>query len=199
MDIDGLQGAERALDAGEALVGADRRGIVERLLWQAGTHDVDAVERCLGGDRGGLAMEREARVGDDEIEVLGHLVAVDDGADLERDLGLAAQRLARAPDGGGDDGEIDFGRGQQILALAGALAREIGIATDDEPFARIIRRRDGRHVALVKQRHLQSARFDQRSDRWRAQGRDPIEPGGNDILGSRRACVIIPRSPTSTT
>jgi hypothetical protein len=59
--------------------------------------------------------------------VLGDLVAVDDGADLEGDLGLAAQWIARTPNGGGDDGEIGFGRRQQVLALARALAREIGL------------------------------------------------------------------------
>ena len=47
----------KALDAREALVGADGCGIVERVLGQVGTHDVDAIERLLGRDGGGLAME----------------------------------------------------------------------------------------------------------------------------------------------
>jgi hypothetical protein len=42
-------------------------------------------------------MEREVRLANHEVEVLGHLVPVDDGADLERNRGLAAQRLAGAP------------------------------------------------------------------------------------------------------
>ena len=72
MDVDGLQGAERAFDPGEAFVGADGRGVIERFLRQAGAHDIDAVERRLGGDRRRLAMEREARLADDEVEVLGY-------------------------------------------------------------------------------------------------------------------------------
>ena len=51
MDVDGLQGAERALDLGEAFVGADGSRVAERSLRQAGAHDIDAVERRLGGDR----------------------------------------------------------------------------------------------------------------------------------------------------
>ena len=61
--------------------------------------------------------------------MLGHLAPVDDGADLERNRSLAAQRLAGAPNRRGDDGEVLFGRGQQVLALAGALAGEISAAT----------------------------------------------------------------------
>ena len=66
------------------------------------------------------------------------IAPVDDGADLEGNLGLAAQRLTGAGDGGRDGGEIVFGRGQQVLALAGTLAGKIGIAADDEPLARIV-------------------------------------------------------------
>jgi hypothetical protein len=45
-------------------------------------------------------------------------VPVDDGADLEGNLGRAAQRPAGAADGGRDGGEIAFGRGQKVEALA---------------------------------------------------------------------------------
>ena len=110
MDVDGFQRPERALDPGEAFVGADSRGGVERFLRQAGAHDINSVQRRLGGDRRGLAMEREVRLA--EVEVLGHLVPVDDGADLERNRSLAAQRLAGAPNRRCDDGEVLFGRGQ---------------------------------------------------------------------------------------
>jgi hypothetical protein len=56
IDIDGLQGPERTLDPGQALVGADRCGITERLPRLVAAHDVDAVQR-LRGDRRVLAME----------------------------------------------------------------------------------------------------------------------------------------------
>jgi hypothetical protein len=68
-------------------------------------------------------------------------VAVDDGPDLEGNLGLAAQRLPGAADGGRDFGEVAFGCGEKVQAFSGALPREIGIAADDQPLARIVWRR----------------------------------------------------------
>lgn len=56
IDIDGLQGPERMLDPGQALVGAGRCGSTERRPRLVGAHDVDAVQR-LRGDRSVLAME----------------------------------------------------------------------------------------------------------------------------------------------
>ena len=64
--------------------------------------------------------------------MLGHLALVDHRADCERDFGGATQRVALAGDGGLDASEVALGSGEQILALAGALGREIGIATDDQ-------------------------------------------------------------------
>jgi hypothetical protein len=113
--------------------------------------------------------------------VLGHLVPVDDGADLEGNRGLAAQRIAGAGDRGRDGGEMAFGGGQKVQPLAGALAGEIGIAADDEALARIIGRRDGRDVALIEQRHLQGPILDERPDGRRAQRRDPVEAGRSDV------------------
>ena len=57
-------------------------------------------------------------------------------------------------------------------------AASSGIAADDQPLAGIIRRGDRRHVALVEQRELQGAAFDQAADRRGAQGGDPVEPIG---------------------
>ena len=80
-----------------------------------------------------------------------------------------------------DDGEVLLGRGQQVLALASALAGEIRIAADDEPLARIIGRGDGRHVAVVEQRHLQGSGVRKLPDRRRLQRRDPVEPRRGDL------------------
>ena len=92
MDVDGLERAERLLDLGKRLVGADGCGIAENPFGQVGAHHVEAVKRRLGRDDIGLAAERKGRLADVEFEVLGHLVAVDDGADLEANLVFAAQR-----------------------------------------------------------------------------------------------------------
>mgnify|MGYP000567722867 CR=1 FL=1 len=115
--------------------------------------------------------------------MLGDLVAVDDGADLEGDLGLAAQWIARTPNGGGDDGEIGFGRRQQVLALARALAREIGIAADDQPLARKVRCAEFDQVAFVEQPHLQMPLLDQGADRGALERTDPTDALGLAHLG----------------
>jgi hypothetical protein len=57
-------------------------------------------------------------------------VLVEHGADREADFGLATQRLALAGNGGSDAGEVALGGGEQILALAGALAGERAVAAD---------------------------------------------------------------------
>ena len=75
MDVDGLERAERLLDLGKRLVGADGCGIAENPFGQVGAHHVKAVKRRLGGDDIGLAAERKGRLADVEFEVLGHFVA----------------------------------------------------------------------------------------------------------------------------
>src|SRR4051794_15069986 len=45
---------------------------------------------------------------------------------------------------------------------------------------------DAGHVALVEQRELQGAALHQRLDRRSPQRRDPIQPGGADLLGDAR-------------
>src|SRR5271166_1468877 len=52
-----------------------------------GADDIDAVGGDLCGDLGGLAGEAEGAIGDVEIEILGHLVLVDDLTDREGDRG----------------------------------------------------------------------------------------------------------------
>jgi hypothetical protein len=76
-------------------------------------------------------------------------VLVEHGADLEADFSFAAQRLALASHGGGDAREVALGGGEQILALAGALAGECAVAADDQPLARELGRGDAGHVAVL--------------------------------------------------
>ena len=133
-----------------------------------------------------LRAKLKARIGDVEIEMLGHLVPVDHRADRERDLGGAAQRIALAGDGRLDAGEIALGGGEQVFALAGALGGEIGIAADHQTLAGEIGCGDAGHVALVEQRELQRAALQQRLDRRRAQRGDPVQAGRFDVLGDAR-------------
>jgi hypothetical protein len=118
--------------------------------------------------------------------VLGHLVLVEHGADLEADFGFAAQRLALAGHGGGDAGGVALGGGEQILALAGALASERAVAADDQPLAGELGGGDAGHVAVIKQRHLQGAAVEQCLDCRGAQGGDPVETGRLEIPADPR-------------
>ena len=70
--------------------------------------------------------------------------------------------------------------------LRAALAGERAVAADDQPLARELGRGDASHVAVIKQRHLQSAALEQRLDCRGAQGGDPVEPGRFEILGDPR-------------
>jgi hypothetical protein len=125
--------------------------------------------------------QREAGLADVECEVLGHLVPVDDGADLEGNLGLAARRLP----GARETAAAISARARSVAARRSRRLRvragEIGIAAHDEPFARKVGGRNGRDVTLVEQRHLQGPAFGERPDGRRTQRRDPVEPGRGDL------------------
>ena len=108
----------------------DGSGVVEGGRRQVGAHDINAVQSGLLGDGLFLAAELEAIVLDGRLEVLGHLALVERGADLQRDCGLAAQRISGAADRLGDRGEAAFGGFQQVLALRGPQARQFRIAAD---------------------------------------------------------------------
>ena len=131
--------------------------MIERRFGDSGAHHIDAVECRFGVDFGGVARKGETVVSDIQIKMFGHFVFVDDAADRERNLVLAAQRLFGAMNAGRNGGEFLFGSDQQVFALAGALVRQQRIAAGDEALARIIRRRDGGEIALVKQGQLQAA------------------------------------------
>jgi hypothetical protein len=72
--------------------------------------------------------------------MLFHLVRVQHLADLECNLGRATQRISLALDRGLDAGKVFLRRRQQVFALARAFGGEVGIAADDQPFAREIGR-----------------------------------------------------------
>jgi len=142
--------------------------VVERLLGQAGAQGVEAIERGFLGDLVGLSDIHETRVRYREFEMLGHLVFVEHGADGHANLRRAKYGLGFARDRGGDPGQIALGGFEQVLALAGALARQIGVATNNQPLTGKLRRRHRRQIAVVEQRHLQIAAADEALQRGRA-------------------------------
>ena len=81
VQIDSLETAEGALDAGEALIGADHALGCQGFVVDAGADDIKAVEPGLGGDAVGIAHEGEAVSGNRDVEQLGELIAVLDAAE----------------------------------------------------------------------------------------------------------------------
>ncbi len=103
-----------------------------------------------------------------------------------------------ACDGGLDAQQVAFGGVKQFIARVRAFGGQIGITADPQAVAGEVGAGDAGHVTLVEQRQLQCPALQQVLDRRAAQGGDPLEPGG--LTSSvRRAWVIMPRSPTSTT
>ena len=88
--VDGLHRAERALDVGQALVGGHRRSGVELLCAHAGADHVQAVERSFLRDHLVPALPGEGGVGDRQLDVLGHVEALDHAAHSQGDGLLAA-------------------------------------------------------------------------------------------------------------
>lgn len=80
LEVHGLEASEGTLDPTEAFVGVHRPLGIELVFMQAGAHDVEAVEGGLAGDGLGGSSVAEGVVADVEVEVLGHLVLVDDPA-----------------------------------------------------------------------------------------------------------------------
>jgi len=78
------------------------------------------------------------------------LEVVGDRADREADLGCADQRPARHTLCGFC--QTAFGRGKQLLALAGALGGNERVATDDQALAGVVGACDLGQVGLVRQR-----------------------------------------------
>jgi hypothetical protein len=179
-EVDRLERSEGPLDPREELVRADHRGGVEALRGHARAQDVEAVERRLGGDRVGPPAEREVIVADVELEVLGHLVAVDDPPDRNADPGRTAQGPRLDPGDHLPEGRL--GRREEIDPLARPLGREGRVAAHDEALTGELGVLDLGEVPLVEQPELQAAAFGKSPDRGTAQGADPVEADGTQRL-----------------
>ena len=79
--VDRLGRAKGPLDLAERLAASHRVGSAHLLLGEAGPEDVVAIERRLGRDRVIAEGIAEAIVFNDELEVLGNHVLVDQATD----------------------------------------------------------------------------------------------------------------------
>src|SRR5665647_1427224 len=153
VQVDALDGAEVAFDAGQTLVGGDNLGRVHLLGADGGADDVQPVHGRLGSDLVLVAGEGERVFGDGQGVVLGHLVPADDFADPDPDLPGPVQ--APRIHSGGDLGQLDVGGLQQRQAFAGTLGSQGGVAARDQAFPGVVGVGDLGEVHLVEQGHLQ--------------------------------------------
>ena len=111
-----LRTAEGALDAGEALIGADHARPAQGFVLDAGADDIEAVEPGLLGSADGLRAKVKPYSPTVMSNSLASLSAVLDTADGARDPVGAPGR--RCGDLVGQLGDAPPGGLQQILALA---------------------------------------------------------------------------------
>ena len=139
VEVHGLQGAEGALDLGQALIGGDNGGCIERFSRDAGSQHIKTVEGRFLLDRGFVAGVSEGRIGNGQLEVLGHLALAKYGANLQADFvravkgerwrfTLAAIRARSASVAASSSSRL------RVRSAARCL-----VAADDQPLAGIIR------------------------------------------------------------
>src|ERR1700741_3193894 len=186
LDIDGLETAERAFGIRQTFVGAHDRRAVEQAGCDVGAHDVDAIEQGLNVDRLAPALDYEIGIGDGDVEMLGHLVAIDDLADGDADGIATTQQPLGAASAGLDLAQLLLGGTQQLATFTRPLIGQQRIAADHETLARIVERGDLRWLASVEQRRLQFAGVDELADRRCAQRGDEVEIGRLDALPDPR-------------
>jgi hypothetical protein len=68
--------------------------------------------------------------------MLFHLVRAQHLTDLECNFRRPTRRISLAIDDRLDPGKVFLRRCQQVFALAAALGSKVGVAADDQPFAR---------------------------------------------------------------
>ena len=187
LEIDDLAASEGALHGGELFVCAHHVLGAEVAFGHTGADDTEAVEPGLLDDVFVIALEVEAVFGDLHVEVPGHLVFGNDLADAQADPVASGEAAFVAPGCGADCVEVAFDGPQEDLALARVFLGEQRVAAHEKAFAGKVFGGDLGKVALIEQRALQRPVLDQVADRRRAQGADPVEPGGLDVFADAGA------------
>src|ERR1700736_3400806 len=186
VQVDGLQAAKGALDAGEALIRANHVIGGQDVILDAGADDIKAVEPSLVGDAGRVAAKGETVFGNGDVEQLGELVAVFDTTNGTRDLVLTGGAAA-AGDLVGQLAQRRLGGLQQILALAGPFLGQERVLADHEPLAGKLGCGDLSQIAFVEQRQLEGAGVEQGADLRGSERGDPVEPGRPQLVADAGA------------
>src|SRR5207248_4802233 len=130
VQVVGLDGAEVAFEPGQALAGGHGAGGVERFRGNGGADDVDPVGGRLGVDAGLVPAPGDLLLADVQGDVPGHLPLGQHLPGAQPDRGGIPD--PPGSDLGGDLGQVVFGRGEQVFALAGALGGQDRVAAGDQ-------------------------------------------------------------------
>ena len=133
VQVVGFDVPEVAFDVLEVLVGGHGAGGVESVGGDGGADDVDPVEPGLGVDLVLLALDGQAGVGDGDVKCLAILYLSMTSPTFTPISAAPVQPAGGDP--GDDRGEELLGGGEQVLALAGALGGQGGVAAGDQPLA----------------------------------------------------------------
>jgi hypothetical protein len=112
---------------------------------------VQPVQCRLGLDGIELAPVAQRRLGDGQLEVLGHVEVVDHATHTQADGILTAQRVTSTLRGRHDLVQIELGGREQLQPLARALLGQQRVATHDQPFTGEVRAGQLQQVALIEQ------------------------------------------------
>ncbi len=176
LEVAQLEAAERALHAGQPLVAPDAFGGFHVAGLERGADDVNSVEGGLGVDGVLPATEAEAGRGDVEVEVLLHLLPVDDLADGEADAGLA--REGSALDACGDLRERHLRGFEQFLPDPVTVSGQPGVAAGDEALAGEVGMVPDLEQGLLVAGLLEAvepALSGERAERLALEGGDPVD------------------------
>src|SRR3984957_7067871 len=102
----------------------------------AGADHIDAVEVRLFFDLPDPSLPGEIAVGNLDVEVLGHLLSIEDRTDRHADLGGALEARVLSGDLLLHPGQLAFGSDQEIVTLARPLDWKRPIAAHDQPLPR---------------------------------------------------------------
>jgi hypothetical protein len=127
----------------------------------------------------------KAAFADRQVEVLGHLVLVDDASDSHAD-GIFSSEPS-APDHVCDLRELTLGGFEEALPLSGAKFGEVVILARDQPLAGEVGMLELEEVTLVEDPKLQMSGVDQRANR---SGLERGDPGYALVLGERRDLLL---------
>jgi len=168
-----LHGAEVPLDARQALVVPDNVVAIDRVRRDTRSNDVDPVERALLTNAISVLFEAKHPISDLELEVLRHLILIDDPTDSDTNLAFFAKTS-------GFDGLLNLPQLlprliEHLAALRSPTKCQCRVAAGNETLVGIELRVEFEDVAFVEETELKTSLRSQLAQRARPERRNPLE------------------------